>query len=275
MNKKKRIIYIVITLLCIIISISIVLRFNRPIVITSDMSNDKFLSRVELSNGELWFKTHHELLTQLTPEDVSPANGNEYFHPLDDIAVPYYELNTGKQYSREEILKMMNIYPEYWRVGDILMNDTLEFHAGGNASFNEPISFINGNRSHPIYGESCFLFDYKYEYGSIWISAAPTPVKWLGNITVDNSLPARGMVSVRATFGNMDSRIGNVEMSVKSITDPHSTYFSAFFIVEQTAYIVTASNKDVSQEDFINLLISICSAPHPEKRNLIDLLLDS
>lgn len=277
MNKKAQIIRISIILLCSAIAIAVPMTIppSLPIIITSDMSDGEILSHVELSDGELRFKNREELLAQLKPEDFVSAKGTEYYNPLEDIAVPYYELNGGKEYSREDILDMMNIHPEHWQVGSRTLSGSLEFYRNGNAWFGEPITFINGDKEHPMYGDSCFLFVYQDEGSSARISAAPAPVKWLGSIVGSDFILGSGMVSVRSAYGDMDSRIGDVNVSIKTITDPHATYFDAFFVIEQTVYLVSASDKDVSQEEFVKLLISICEAPHSEKENLIDLLLNS
>ena len=272
MKKRRLVISLAFVVVCAVTSVLAAMYQRQPISIEKLLTAGETVSVVALSDGELWFKTEADIAVQLKPEDFVEATRADYFVPGEEKAVPYYEMNGGKKYSEQELLKMMNISPELWYLGDELPN--------GRFSCNPPY-FVDGDRTDVIYNDfitaamtaaSVHAFEYWGEY--IHIYAAPAPVRWQLNSDVHFSNYYEGggsIYALRPAFGDLDSRIGDIPVSVK-YTDSYA--YSAFFTVEQTTYQIRALAEGVSQEEFIKLLISICEAPHPEKENLIDLVLE-
>jgi len=176
----------------------------------------------------------------------------------------------------------MNINPEHWR----LKGEPFQ----GKARALLPC-FVNGERSKPAYAYMPEDWEAPYvilqditttaahcsvsggEEGNrynVYIAAAPTPVKWRmgGNLLHSDHAIIGGVDPLKIRFGDIDSKIGDISAS---IIVRGKSYFSAFLLVEQTAYDIQANN--LTQAEFIELILSICNAPRPEKENYIDFLL--
>lgn len=277
---KKAIIRIAVLVLFSAAAVAAVMLLNgyytRPITVKTPLADGEIIERVELSRGELWFKDEETLISQLSPEDFAEGAHDAYIHPGEDEVVPYYILNGGKRYTFEELLKKMNINPEHWT----LKGEPFR----GKARALLPC-FVNGERSKPAY--AYMPEDWAFPYvilqditttaahcyasgGNVYIAATPTPVKWRmgGNLLHSDHAIIGGVDPVKIRFGDIDSQIGDISAS---IIVRGESYFSAFLIVEQTAYDIQATN--LTQAEFVELILSICNAPHPEKENYIDFLL--
>jgi len=272
---KKAIIRIAVLILFSAAAVASVMLLNRyytrPITVKTPLVDGEIIERVELSRGELWFKDEETLVSQLTQEDYLFVTGISV--KANDTLVPYTEMNGGKSYSREELLAALNIYPEYWTMGGMPLKDT-----DYQRLWVQGVCFINGDPEKPVYmfnGAKAHAVWYTYPAPhnhdiNINIYASPTPVKCSldGVLQYTAEMLMSGAGSVRAMFGDMDSVIGDIPAAV---CVKASRWWSAFFIIGETAYQVSASN--CTQAEFIELILSICNAPHPEKENYIDFLL--
>lgn len=268
--KKKYIIIALILVLAVTGGIAAAVTYHQPISIKTPLTAGEVSYKVELSDGELWFKTQEEVTAQLTAEDFIFATKGDYYVPSEDgRAIPYYELNGGKKYSEQELLEMMNIYPEhwYWRNGELPKGRFWCYYP----------CFAENDRDKVLYAErggicgSVCAFKYSgLDEASVF--AAPTPVKWSmdGYMKADSYYDGGSLFGMDVYFGEMDSRIGDIDLAIRY----SGNAYNAFFVIEQTAYQVIGSSDEITQEDFIKLLISICEAPHPEKENMIDLVLE-
>lgn len=242
--------------------------YARPISVKTSLADGEIIERVELSRGELWFKDEYDLISQRAQEDYLFVDGVSVLSG--DTLVPYYRMNGGKTYSGEEMLDALNVYPEYWSMGGQLLKDT-EYLPLCMAA----VCFINGDPEKPVYmydgAKACAVCYSSYNADMrITICAAPTPVN-CGLRSVlqyrDRDVFGAGAYTVRKAFGDMDSMIGDIPVSVVYMHD----YWSAFFIIGETAYEIVVYN--CTQKEFVELILSVCNAPHPEKENYIDFLL--
>ena len=241
--------------------------YARPITVKTPLADGEIIERVELSRGELWFKGEEDLIAQRTQEDYFYVTGISV--SAGDTLVPYYEMNGGKTYSREEMLDALNIYPEYWTMGGQPLKGT-----DYTRLWVLPACFINGDPDKAVYmnngAKTCAVWYNHYDADMlIDIYAAPTPVKCglRSSLEYNAEVFGAGAGTVRKGFGDMDSMIGDIPASV---VYKHQ-YWSAFFIIGETAYEIVVYN--CTQAEFIELVLSICNSPRMEKENYIDFLL--
>jgi len=71
-------------------------------------------------------------------------------------------------------------------------------------------------------------------------------------------------------YGDMDSQIDNIPISV--LRGENTSTFDATFVLGNARYYIEAYH--VTQQEFIELLISIVEVPRPETRNVIEYILE-
>lgn len=268
---KKLLIRIAAAVILSAVSVALVAAYNaQPITVKTPLVDGEVVERVQLSRGELWFKTQEDIIKQLVQEDYLFVEGISVTDK--NTLVPYSEMNGGKTYSREELLAALNIYPEYWTIGGEPLKDT-----DGERLHVLPVHFIDGDPQMPVYmlngaKAHAVWYDYCAPHNvdiDISIYAAPTPVKCSLDSVLQYTaeLPISGASSLRMRFGDMDSIIGDIPASVCTV----GRWWYAYFAVEETAYQVGVAG--CTQFEFTELILSICNAPHPAKENYIDFLL--
>ena len=89
----------------------------------------------------------------------------------------------------------------------------------------------------------------------------------------DTDVVGQSVKHVKTVYGKLDSRIGDMPLSILNCeSSPWDRDFEAYFIVGNAAYFIRSNA--MSQQEFIELLISIYEAPRPFTENAISAFYD-
>ena len=229
--------------------------WDRAIRIRTALDPGKTVGRVELSSGTLHFKTEEELNAELTPEDLRACSPR---------SAPRYKTDTEVFHLKEEdILQMLNIAPETWSVP--------ERFSFAYEHFGWSIGISSAEAPETDEGGSLYVREYRTEdlSGVLNVEAVLAGKCWL---RTERELTGGGNLEhVKLLYGNLDSRIGKMSLSV--LSDEFSRWkrvFDAYAVKGNTAYFIRG--RGVTQQEFIELLISIDEAPEPETRDPVSFL---
>ncbi len=256
MKTKTRILILAGAVLVLAAALTLALTrpWNRTVRIKSALSPEETLSRVELSSGTLHFKTEEERDAELTPEDLraySPRPAPKY---IEDTEVFSLE--------EEDVLQMLNIVPEKWCIPDRF--------SFAYEHFAWSIGLSRAEAPETDEGDRLYVRAYRSEDQSavLEIQAVLAGKCWLRG---ERELTAgEKLEHVKLLYGELDSRIGNMSLSVLRRGSSGICRYNAYAVKGNTAYFIYSAG--MTQQEFVELLISIYEAPEPETRDPVSFL---
>lgn len=252
MKNRKTLLFVLGGILLVILVLLVALlprQSDRSIRIKTALSPDRIVSRVELTSGVLHFKTETEVYGELSREE------KDALRPKPGDYAPEYE--RGFTVKDEDIMRLLNIEPEKWRIPDRL--------AFQYELFDVTIGLIRGEAPEEVYSDDV-LYTRRYDDGSGFaaIEVALPGRRWIRGAEL-NGLSAQ---HVKAVYGSLDSRIGDMPLSVLNCEySPWDRDLEACFIAGNAAYFIRSNA--MTQQEFIELLISIYEAPRPVTEDAI------
>ena len=262
--KKKTLLYaaggIVVVFLLVLLFILLTQQRDKSIQIKTKLSPDIIVSKVELTSGTLNFKTETDVYAELS------AKERETYKPKPGDYSPEY----GKRFTvkDEDIARVLNIDPTKWRIPDRM---TVQYE-----NYNGIIGLFSGDDFGGDYSDDVlYSREYRSENGFVVIDVALPGRRWIrsdGEMTIGGVTPSPQ--NVKAVYGNLDSRIGDMPLSVLNCeTSPWDRDLEAYFIAGNAAYFIRSNT--MTQQEFIELLISIYEAPRPVTEDAISALYDA
>ena len=242
---------------------------HQPITIKTELIEGKVVPRVKLSNGELWFKTGDEVVQQYLASYAKYADA--LVDSLREINIPVgnEKINLNEETVRKKWENLLNQHSECWKLPDNIPRSESFFcvpnvysdEDGKRFAIIDPIftyiyetgryrvriDVTAANPQTTFFNQAGILADLKVAYGY-------RNLNWTGLITFE--------------YGNMDSQIGLIPMSVRQ--DENS--FDAAFTIANAGYFVSATG--ITQSEFIELLISICEAPRENTQDVVEYILE-
>ena len=257
--KRKTLFYAAGAVVLALLVLAVVL-LTRPrdgsIRIKTKLSPEEVLSKVELTSGVLNFKTETDVYGELTPEE------RETYKPKPGDYDPEYVKSFAVK--EEDILRVLNIDPTQWRIPDRM--------AFQYENFSGSIRLVSGEGPEADYSDDVLCSrTYGGESGFLVIEVALPGRRWIrdGELTVGGVSPSPQ--HVKAVYGSLDSRIGDMPLSVlnceASVWDRD---LEAYFIAGNAAYFIRTNA--LTQQEFVELLISIYEAPRPVTEDAISAL---
>ena len=249
--KNKRLIYplggAVLLILALLVLILLLPRLQRgPIRIKTALKPEEVVGEVKLSSGTLHFKTETEVYAELTPEErnaCKPKPKDYLPETVESFAV-----------KEEDISRVLNLDPAQWRVPDRFAPSYAHF--AGSVSLSPAEDAELAYSDDVLYSREC-----RSDEGTfVYIEAALPGRRWIRSSELSADGPS--VQQVKAVYGVLDSRIGDMPLSVL-----HPEYavwdrlFEAYFVAGNAAYFVRSNG--MNQQEFIELLISIYEAPRP------------
>jgi len=229
--------------------------WDRAIRIKTPLSPEAVVGRVELSSGTLHFKTETELYNELTPEDLracSPRPAPRYI--TDTEVFPLRE---------EDILQMLNIAPDKWRIPERL---SFKYE-----HFDWNIGLSSAEAPETDEGGSLYVREYRSadQRAFLHIEAVLAGKCWLR--TERELRGGEQLEHVKLLYGEQDSRIGDMPLAVLNEEySPWDRCFDAYVVKGNTAYFLRTNG--MTQQEFTELLISLYEAPEPETRDPVRFL---
>ena len=244
MNKKNRVPILAAAVLVLAAAMVLVLTrpWDRTIRIKTALSPQETLSRVELTAGALHFKTEQERDKELTSEDMKA------YAPR---PAPEYSTDTEVFNLREEdVLRMLNIDPEKWSIPERF---SFQFE-----HFRWAIGLSSAEAPETDEGHTLYVREYRTEDQNVILhmEAALAGKCWLR--TEAELTAGERLEHVKLRYGELDSRIGNMPLSVLN----RGRYYDAYLIKGNTAWFIQSNG--MTQQEFTELLISIYEAPETE-----------
>ena len=257
--KKKTLLYIaggIVLVLLVLLVILLTQQKDKSIGIKTKLSPDEVVSKVKLTSGTLNFKTDTDVYAELSEEERNA------YKPKPSDYFPEYD--KGFTVNEEDISRVLNLDPAKWRIPD-----RMKFH---NEHFNRMIGLVSGETPEQDYSDDVLYFRlYENEDSSCGLSieVALPGRRWIR----DTEIVGLSAQHVKAVYGNLDSRIGDMPLSVL-IRDNNAgnRYLDAYFIAGNAAYFIRAFG--MTQQEFVELLISIYEAPRPVTQEPISALYD-
>ena len=249
--KKKNLLYAaggVVLVLLVLLVVLLTRQRDSSIRIKTGLSPDGTVGRVELTSGTLHFKTETEVYAELSAEEreaLKPKPGD--YHPEYVRSFPVKE---------GDIARVLNIDPAQWRIPD-----RLEYRY---ENYCNRLRLIGGEEPE---GEYCDDVLYSREYrsedgGFLVVEAALPGRRWIRSEELTVGGVSASPQNVKAVYGELDSRIGDMPLSVlnaeASVWDRD---YEACFIAGNAAYFIRSNA--MTQQEFIELLISVYEAPRP------------
>ena len=257
MKKKTRVLIPAAAVLVLALALTLALTrpWDRTVRIRTALSPEKTLSRVELTSGTLHFKTEQERNGELTPEDLraySPRPAPRYITDAEVFSL-----------EEEDVLQMLNIDPEKWRIPERLSFAYEHFAWSIGLSSAEAPETDEGSslytRAYRSGDRSAVLEIEAFLAGKCWFRGE-------AELTAGEKLE-----HVKLLYGELDSQIGNMSLSVLSRgSSSGMCRFNAYAVKGNTAYFIYSVG--MTQQEFVQLLISIYEAPQPETRDPVSFL---
>ena len=230
---------------------------NSSIRIITKLSPDGICSKVALSSGALYFKTEVDVYAELSVDERIAHKAKPK-----DYSPEYSKVFAVKT---EDILHILNINPVQWCIPEqfVLRNE----------NYTRQVHII---RADPPEADFCDDILYSQTYWNnnegVFLSietALPTK-RWLRDNEISEG-GSREVQHVKSVYGVMNSRIGNNAVSVLNCEfSPWSRLFNAYLITGNVAYFIKSNG--MTQQEFVELLISICEASCPATKDPINAL---
>ena len=260
--KKKTLLLVlggVVLVILVLLVILMTQQRNKSIGIKTKLSPDEVVSKVELTSGTLNFKTESDVYAELSEEErnaLKPKPG--------DYSPEYVRRFTVKE---EDMMRVLNIDPIKWRIPDRM---AFQYE---NATGN--IRLVSGEAPEAYYSDDVlYSRTYRSDGGFAVIEVALPGRRWIrdgGEMTVGGVYPSPQ--NVKAVYGSLDSRIGDMPISVLNCEfSSWDRDLEAYFISGNAAYFIRTNA--MTQQEFIELLISVYEAPRPVTEDAISALYD-
>ena len=255
--KKKTLLFALCGIVLIVLVLLVILltqQRNRSIQIKTRLSSDEIVSKVELSSGTLHFKTETDVYAELSEEErnaLKPKPGD--YSP---------EYDRGFTVKEEDISRALNIDPTKWRIPDRL--------AFQYEIFDVSIRLVSGEAPDKEYSdEVLYSREYRSEDGGfVLIEVALPGRRWIRDEELTVGGVSASPQQVKAVYGNLDSRIGDMPLSVLNCEfSPWKRDLEAYCIAGNAAYFIRSNA--MTQQEFIELLISVYEAPRPVTEDAI------
>ncbi len=226
-----------------------------PIRIKTALKPDEVVREVKLSSGTLYFKTETEVYAELSEEERNAAKPK----PKDYLP----ETVSSFAVNEEDISRVLNLDPAKWRVPDRFAPDYAHFAWSVSLS---PAEDADGDYSDDVLYSQAYRSD---EGTSVYIEVALPGKRWIrsGELSADGP----SVQHVKAVYGKLNSRIGNMPLSV--LNHEYAVWdrlFEAYFIAGNAAYFVRSNG--MTQQEFIELLISLYEVPRPVTEDALSAL---
>ncbi len=245
---------------------------SGKITVKSELADGETISKVELSDGELFFKNREDVLSELTPQDFEDAKPKASEYHRNEPHYPVFTIEGTEPINEEEAKKLLNIYPEKWAIPERCGSDIYQHN------FIAP-SYCRLENGEYDYAESD-LFWYEFRNGSgvyepqIKLFISPAPLKWSQLSDKEDVFPI--FISLKLTYGDLNSQIGDMPLAItyeerNSPEQERYMVYRAYFEAGNAAYEVLAQG--VTQREFIDVLISIYASPRPETRSFFSCVL--
>ena len=257
--KKKSFLYAAGGVVLVLLVLAVVLltrQRNKSIQIKTKLSPDEVVSKVELTSGTLHFKTEADVYAELSEEErdaLKPKPGD-------------YSPEYGKSFAvkEEDIRRVLNIDPTQWRIPDRM--------AFQYESFSGSIRLIGREAPEEDHCDDVLCSrTYGGEGGFLVIEVALPGRRWIRSDELTVGGVSSSPQNVKAVYGSLDSRIGDMPISVlnceASVWDRD---LEAYFIAGNAAYFIRTNA--MTQQEFIELLISVCEAPRPVTEDAVSAL---
>ena len=255
--KKNTLLPVIAGIVLVILVILVVLltrQGNGSIRIKTRLSPDEVVKKVELTSGSLNFKTEADVYAELSAEE------REALKPKPGDYSPKY----GKSFTvkEEDIARVLNIDPTKWRIPDRL--------AFQYENYNATVGLVSGEAPGQDHSDD-ILYTRRYQAkdnsGFTVIEVALPGRQWIWN----DELAGQSAQNVKAVYGSLDSRIGDMPLSVLNCeASSWDRDLEACFIAGNAAYFIRSNV--MTQQEFIELLISIYEAPRPVTEDAISAL---
>ncbi len=89
---------------------------NENITVKTELTDGETVKMVELSDGELFFKSRDDVVSELTPQDFEDAKPKASEYHLHELPLEAYSLDGVRYTDEEESMRLLNIYPENWAI---------------------------------------------------------------------------------------------------------------------------------------------------------------
>ncbi len=255
--KKKTLLSVIAGVVLVILVILVVLltqQGNSSIRIKTRLSPDEVVKKVELTSGALNFKSEKDVYAELSAEE------REALKPKPGDYTPKY--NKVFTVNEADISHVLNIDPTKWRIPD-RMGFQYE-------DYNATVGLVSGEAPEQDYSND-ILYTRRYQAkdnsGFTVIEVALPGMQWIRN----DELVGQSAQHVKAVYGSLDSRIGDMPLSVLNCeASSWDRDLEAYFIAGNAAYFIRSNV--MTQQEFIELLISIYEAPRPVTEDAISAL---
>ncbi len=242
---------------------------NANITVKTELMDGETVTRVELSDGELFFKSREDVVSELTPQDFEDAKPKASEYHQGELPLEAYSLDGVRYTEEEESMRLLNIYPENWAIPESCgTSPQCLYHV---PSF---YTLENGEYEYADFYMFNYMYDVNMRPPDLSIRISPAPLKWSQLSSSDYFYP--NIVSLRLTYGDINSQIGDMPLAItykerKNGEFGNSILYSAYFEAGNAAYEILGDG--VTQREFIDLLISIYASPRPETRNFFDVIM--
>ncbi len=252
---------------------------NGKITVKTELTDGETVARVELSDGELFFKDREDVVSELTPQDFEDAKPKASEYHRNEHPIYYLNIEGMHSIEEDEAERLLNIYTEKWA----LPESCSELY--GDSHFAPPSFYVHENGEYEYAGFYMFYYLYRNikknnapvgtDEQKVNIRISPAPIKWSQVSQIGDYL-FQNLISIRLTYGDLNSKIGDMPLAIiyEEINSPVTVSYiryKAYFEAGNAAYEVLAQG--VTQREFIDLLISIYASPRPETRNFFDVIL--
>lgn len=258
--KKKTLLSIAGGIVLVILVILVVLltrQRDSSIRIKTRLSPDEVVKKVELTSGALNFKSEKDVYAEQSAEE------REALKPKPGDYSPKYDKHiTVKE---EDISRVLNIDPAKWRIPDRL---ECQYER-----FDTQIGFIGADAPDADYSDDVlYSREYRSEDGGFTVIEVALPGRrWIRNEELTVGGVSSSPQQVKAVYGSLDSRIGDMPLSVLNCeASSWDRDLEAYFIAGNAAYFIRSNV--MTQQEFIELLISIYEAPRLVKEDAISAL---
>ena len=257
--KNKRLVYALGGAVLVILALLVLVLLPRlqkgPIRIMTDLKPDEVVREVKLSSGTLYFKTETGVYAELSEEERNAGKPK----PKD------YLPETVERFAvkEEDISRVLNLDPAQWRVPDRF--------AHVNAHFAGSVSLNSAEDAELVYSDDVlYSREYRSDEGTfVYIEVALPGRRWIRSSELAADGPS--VQQVKTVYGELDSRIGDMPLSV--LNHEYAVwdrFFEAYFVAGNAAYFVRSNG--MTQQEFIELLISVYEAPRPVTEDALSAL---
>ena len=232
---------------------------HQPITIKTALTDGEVVPHVKLSNGELWFHDY---------ADSSSEHSGSGIGRVDRRYIISYRALMDRTADVEEsdIESMLRLHPDRWNFGKafpefILVKTKLPSLYGSHIADSDPLLLTE-----------LPLLSYEGNGSAIYIF--PSQFTWSSAFSVPADIGAVPVRPVSDIYGEDDSRLGELSLRVmcRSWNDGKYTFHAAFTL-NGVGYEISTLGQ-VSQREFVDLLISLYEASEPIQTDVVEYILE-